>query len=388
MDEKETQRIEFNFTRILKVAIKHYKFILLFTILTSILVVGISYLLPHKYESKSTLLPPEEIIGGSLTEFLRAFSNLPTFGSGRATKIQLYYEMLKSKELAKFIAQKDEIKKLKIFKDLDSIDLQRTIYQILNVDLKQSGLFIITAKVPTGFFPNKEEKNLAAKASALVVKFALEGLDTLVHTRISTRSKRKRVLIENLLAEKKFQLDSIEKEIEDFQRKNKIIGLDEQSKAILSSTINIGSELAKAEIELSLFQTEYEQNSPYIKALRDKIQKLREQYSRVQTGGLTGTEAYSIPLEQIPSLYRQYMNLLREQKILEQVTIFLETQKYTETIQESTEIPGVDVLDTPTIPISHSSPNRKILLLFSLIISFIVSVAIVTIKSYKKGEIK
>lgn len=388
MENIQSNKIEFNFTKIFKVVFKHYKFIILFTLIATIFVVGISYILPHKYQAKATLLPPEEIIGGNLTEFLRAFSNLPTFGSARATKIQLYYEMLKSKELSKFIAQNPEIRKFKLFKNLDSIKLQRAIYLAVNVDLKQSGLFIVSAKVPTGFFPTREEKQEAAKASALIVKLALEGLDTLVHTRISTRSKRKRILIEKILAEKKEQLDSIENAIEEFQRKNKIIGLEEQSKAILSTAINIGSELAKAEIELSLYQTEYEQNSPIVQALKDKIQKLREQYTRVQSKGLTGTETYSIPLEEIPSLFRNYTDLLREHKILEQVTIFLETQKYTETIQESTEIPGVDVLDTPTIPLSHSSPNRKILLIFSLIFSFIISISIVTFREYKKGNIK
>lgn len=388
MENTESNKIEFNFLKLVKVTFKHYKFIVIFTLIVTALVIGISYILPHKYESKATLLPPEEIIGGNLTEFLRAFSNLPTFGSSRATKIQLYYEMLKSKELSKFIAQKPDIQQFRIFKNLDSIKLQRAIYLALNVDLKQSGLFIVSAKVPTGFFPSREEKREAATASAMIVKYALEGLDTLVHTRISTRSKRKRILIEKILAEKKEQLDSIEKAIEEFQRKNKIIGLEEQSKAILSTAINIGSELAKAEIELSLYQTEYEQNSPIVQALRDKIQKLREQYTRVQSKGLTGTETYSIPLEEVPTLFRNYTDLIREQKILEQVTIFLETQKYTETIQESTEIPGVDVLDTPTIPLSHSSPNRKILSIFSIILSFILAVSLVAIREYKKGNFK
>ncbi|MGB9770977.1 MAG: Wzz/FepE/Etk N-terminal domain-containing protein [Candidatus Kapaibacteriota bacterium] len=388
MEVREAKRIELNFLNLVKVAFKHYRFIIFFTILIPIVIVAFSYIIPHKYESKATLLPPEEIIGGNLTDFLRAFSNLPTFGSARATKIQLYYEMLKSKELAKFIAQKDEIKNFNLFKELDTLKLQRAIYLYLNVDLKQSGLFIISAVVPTGFFPNKAEKKEAALASAAIVKYALEGLDTLVHTRISSRAKRKRILIEKTLAEKKVQLDSIEKAVEDFQRKNKIIGIDEQSRAILSTAINIGSELAKAEIELSLYQTEYEMNSPYIKALREKIQKLREQYQKVQSGGLVGNETYAIPLEKVPTLLREYANLVREQKILEQVTIFLETQKYTETIQEATEIPGVDVLDTPSVPLSHSSPNRSILLIFSTIISFLSSVAIVTYRAYRKGEIK
>jgi capsule polysaccharide export protein KpsE/RkpR len=249
-------------------------------------------------------------------------------------------------------------------------------------------LFIISATTSTGFFPSAQKKKEAAIASAQIAKLAIQSLDSLVRTRISTRSKRKVVLIEKLLAEKRHQLDSIEKEIENFQTKNKIIALDEQSKAILSTAINIGSELAKSEIELALYQSEYEPNSPVIQALRDKIQKLREQYNKVQSGGLTGTEAFSIPLEKMPSLLRIYMNLLREQKVLEQVSIFLETQKYSETIQEQTEIPGVDILDSPTIPSKPYSPNRVLITFFTFLFSLVFSVVLVNIREWKLANNK
>lgn len=387
MTEQNNQKINFYFLEIVKSSFKHYKFILLFTISTSIIVYLITYILPHKFECQATLLPPEEAAPGSLSEFLRSFSNLPTtFGGAQRTKIQLYYEMLKSKEIARYISAKPEIKNFTIFRNLDSTKLIRTIYKSLDIDLKQSGLFTISANASTGFFPTAKEKQEAAKASASIVKLAIQSLDTLVRTRISTRSKRKITLIDNLLAQKKPQLDSLEKEIEAFQSKNKIISLDEQSRAILSTAINIGSELAKSEIELSLYQTEYETTSPVIQAIKEKIQKLREQYLKVQSGGLTGTDAFSIPLENVPNLIRRYMALLREQKVLEQVTIFLETQKYTEAIQEQTEIPGVDILDTPIIPTKPFSPNRKLLTLFSFLLSFFISVLLVNYKIYRKRK--
>ncbi len=387
MTEENNQKINFYFLKIVKSTFKHYKFILIFSFIFTIFVYLLTYFLPHKFECQATLLPPEEAAPGSLSEFLRSFSNLPTtFGGSPRTKIQLYYEMLKSHEIARYISAKPEIKNFAIFRGFDSTKLIKTIYKSLNIDLKQSGLFIISANTSTGFFPTVKEKQEAAKASAAIVKLAIQSLDTLVRTRISTRSKRKITLIDNLLAQKKPQLDSIEKEIEAFQSKNKIISLDEQSRAILSTAINIGSELAKSEIELSLYQTEYEPTSPVIQALKEKIQKLREQYSKVQSGGLTGTEAFSIPLENVPNLIRRYMALLREQKVLEQVTIFLETQKYTEAIQEQTEIPGVDVLDTPVIPSKPFSPNRKLFTLFSFLFSFLISVLLVNYKIYRKDK--
>jgi uncharacterized protein involved in exopolysaccharide biosynthesis len=389
MGENNSQIINFHFLNIIKNSIRNYKFILLFTLAVTIFAYIITYIIPHKYECQATLLPPEEAGPSNLAEFLKSFSNLPTvFGGTSRTKIQLYYEMLKSKELARYIAAKPEIKNFSLFKNLDSTKLVKTIYKSIDIELRQSGLFIISATTSTGFFPSAQKKKEAAIASAQIAKLAIQSLDSLVRTRISTRSKRKVVLIEKLLAEKRHQLDSIEKEIENFQTKNKIIALDEQSKAILSTAINIGSELAKSEIELALYQSEYEPNSPVIQALRDKIQKLREQYNKVQSGGLTGTEAFSIPLEKMPSLLRIYMNLLREQKVLEQVSIFLETQKYSETIQEQTEIPGVDILDSPTIPSKPYSPNRVLITFFTFLFSLVFSVVLVNIREWKLANNK
>ncbi|MCX7880720.1 MAG: hypothetical protein N2517_08670 [Ignavibacteria bacterium] len=386
MEEKQ-QTFDFFFVKVLKLIVKHYKFVLGFIIISLVFVLLISFLIPHRYEVKATLLPPEEIIGGGLREFLQSFSNVPLFGSTRASKIQLYYEMLKSRELAKTISKHPEFQKFSIFSGLDSSKLVKLIYKSINVDLKQSGLFVITGSVWTGFFPSSSQKKEAAKAVASLVQLSLESLDTLVHSRISSRAKRKRVLIENLLKQKKDELTKIELELENFSKANRIIGFESQSQAILTSAIQIGSELSKAEIEYQILSTEYEPNSPIIRTLKEKINKLREQYQKVQSGGLTGTEAFALPLEKLPSLARQYASLVREQKILEQVNIFLETLRYQETIQEETEIPAVDVLDVPTVPTSQVFPNRPLLMLFTLLFSSIIAVSIVVIKYYKRGEL-
>jgi uncharacterized protein involved in exopolysaccharide biosynthesis len=66
---------------------------------------------------------------------------------------------------------------------------------------------------------------------------------------------------------------------------------------------------------------------------------------------------------------KEYANLIRDQKILEQVKLFLETQKYQESIQEESDVPTVEVLDSAQIPKIRISPNRKIMLVLAFFLS-------------------
>lgn len=387
MVENSGKTYNFQFVALLQIFKKERKFILLFNLAVLVLLFVVSYFIPHKYTSFATLLPTEESGSSGLSSFLQNFTNISFIGSRTSTKVQMYYEMLRSNELIAYTSQNPAVAKLPLLKGLDSTEIANLIYKGLDVNLRQSGLIEINFSLSTSFFPGKPQKTEVAKTSAIILKVVLETLDSLVRSRVSTRSHRKRVLIEELLADRKKQLDSIENALETFREKNKILAFDEQSQAILGSAIEIGAELARAEVDLQLALTEYEPNAPIVKSLQEKVQKLRNQYERVQSGGLTGKETFSIPLTKVPALVREYTSLVRKQKILEQVNLFLETQHSQETIQEQTEIPSVDVLDNPRIPEYQSFPNRPLMLLIAFILSFVFSVAFVIVRSIKKKEL-
>ncbi len=386
MVEKSGTIFNFYFINLLKTLNKRKSFLILFNLIVLILIFALSYFVPHKYESFATLLPSEESGTTGLANFLQSFSNISFIGGKTSSKIQIYYEMLRSNELVVYTAQNPTIRKLTLLKGLDSNKVADLIRNGINVNLKQSGLIEVYFSFSTSFFPGKSQKTEVANTSSIILRTILETLDLLVRTRISTRSHRKRILIEQLLAEKKKQLDSIENALEIFREKNKVLSLDEQSHAILGSAIEVGSELAKAELELQLALTEYESNAPIVSSLKEKVQKLQSQYERIQAGGLTGKETFSIPLAKVPSLIRDYSSLIRSQKILEQVNVFLETQRYQEAIQEQTEIPSVDILDNPRTPQYQSFPNRPFILIITFVLSSIASILYVVVQGAKNKE--
>lgn len=364
---------------------RKWKFILYFNSVALIFLIIFAFILPNRFDCTVTILPPEETSSPSLNNFLQNFSILSMYPTTKGMKSQIYLEILRSKELLRFLAKNDSIRQLSIFKNLDTFKIKKLLQSSINLDLKQSGLIICNISISTSFFPSKAEKQSVAFATACIAKKTIEALDTLLRSRLMVKARKKRLLIENTLEQKRIELDSIESELQSFREHNKLLSLDEQSQAVLNSAINIGSELAKAEIELQLALAEYEPTSPYIQALKDKVRKLRNQYERIQNGGILGTEAFAIPMKNIPLLLRKFTKIMRDQKVIEQVTVFLETQKYQEAIQEQTEISSIDVLDQPIIPIEPSSPRKSLYITLGFIISIIVSISIIFFQSFIKS---
>ena len=145
--------------------------------------------------------------------------------------------------------------------------------------------------------------------------------------------------------------------------------------------------MAKAEIDLNLKLQEYEANSPSVRLYREKLNNLKSQFQRMQSGGIGSSDEFSIPLKDVPALIRNYTNLVRSQKVLEQVNLYLHTQKYQEGIQEESDVPTVEVLDKATPPLRRFSPDRKQMVILAFIISSILALSIITAFAFYKGRL-
>lgn len=372
--------------------LKLHKFFIIIFICLSVVLTGIySYIIPQTYVSSTTLIPPEDNSGGGgLTSFLQSLSGGVSFGNfGQGNKIQLFQEILKSREVAKIIT---DTLKLKTYPQFQKVPNDVLIYGavggMLDVVLKRTGLIIISSTTKTGYFPNKADGIKAAKFSSDVANASVWALDKLNREKNTTRSHKKRVYIEKVLQQKRKELDSADKNLENFRLNNKVLTLDEQSQAVLNNAVNVSTELAKAEIELNLKLQEFEPNSPAVKLYKEKINNLRNQFQRTQMGGIGNNDKFSIPLSEVPSLIRQYTNFVREQKVLEQVNLYLHTQKYQESIQEESDVPTVEVLDEAIPPLRRFAPDRKLMVLLAFTVSAILAMSIITSFAFYKGMLR
>ena len=247
MIKKSEFKEEFSISTIFKIIINKIKFILFFVVIFCALVLFYSYIEPQQYRAQASLLPPEDAAGmGGFGAFLQSLSGGLSIGAGgQPNKLILFQEILKSREVAKKIADLTGLaKKQEFSKDTNLEPLYSMISNMLFVEIRKSGLIVISGITSTEYFSGRKEKDEAAKLAADVVNASIKGLDMLNREKSVSKAKRKKQYIERVLVEKKLLLNSIDSTLEQFRLEHKIIGLDDQSKAVMNNAISIGSEIS------------------------------------------------------------------------------------------------------------------------------------------------
>ncbi len=348
-----------------------------------------TFITPHKYVAYASVIPPDNSSsGGGLSSFLQNMSGgLSIGGLGADNKVLLFSEMLSSRQVAKYIADTLKLYNEPEFKDMDKEYLYDYLIGTLLIKVNRSGLILLASEAYTGYVPTGQDGRKAAVLASKIANAAIDGLDKINREKNNSKAKKKRMYIEKVLADRKHQLDSVDNALEDFQSKNKVLAIDEQTKAILESSVDLGSELQKAELELALKEMEYKSNSPSVKSYKLAVENLRNQYKRVQDGGLLSSEDFSIKLSNVPQLFRKYTGLIREKKILEQVNLYLETQKYQEAIQEQSDVPIIEALDRAFPPLTRESPSRKLTFIVSFLLSLVFTLTYLTISALRNDKI-
>ena len=270
----ENQTKELTLVNIWKLALLHKIGLSIFIFVSMVLAVIFSYFVPYTYESRASLMPPEDNkTGAGISNLLESVSggiNIGTIGSGN--KVQLFTAILKSKEVAYYIIDSARLREYTAFSKMSKRELYEIIDMSLDVRYKRSGIIELYTTSGTGYFSSEADRDTAAQLAAIIANTAIEGLSHITHTKNVSKAKRKRVFIERMLTENKRKLDSIDLALEKFQEENKVIAIDEQTRAILGNATTVGVELSKAEVEYKLILEDYNPETQYAKSAARRLE--------------------------------------------------------------------------------------------------------------------
>ena len=349
---------------------KSYKHILAFAVACAFLGFGISYIIPHTYQSAVMVLPADQKNSGmGLASLLSG--NLPgglggMIPGGESKNSFLSPEIVLSRSIAEHIVNSKSLDTFALFQKVLPEDKVEAIQNTLTIDTRRSGIVILESEWSTGFFAGKDEKLQASTIAAIIANTASNGIDSLIKNKSMTSAKRARIFIDKLLAENKTSLDSAYSVMQTFQQNNKVLELENQSKALVESAVSAGTELSEAEIELALAKQQYQDHSPALEMMQKKVATLRSQYGKVQTGGIMADQ-FSIPFAKLPALSKSYITMIRDIKIMEQINAYLQSQRTQEYIQEIRDVPAIQIVEKAIPARKQSSPKR---LIFSLLCFF------------------
>ena len=345
------------------------------------LIMAFTFIMPYTYMANSSIMPPEKTSGGSLNSFLQNVSGMIDLaGGGQAdSRSKLMKSILSSRSVAEKVYDKLDLKNNILFKEYKKQDVIAYIPTLFEVEVEKSGIIMLNGLVPTGYLPNDNEKKAASELSYKITNVAIDALNEVLVEKNSSTARNSKLYVENEIKKYKKELDSVSTQLEQFQSDNKVLALEEQTTAIVSQVIELNSLLTETKTKLNLAKLEYSENSPQVAALESQVEFLQKQSNQLQAGN---DDDFSISLNKVPKLSREYLELFRDKKIIMNVLTYLETQKHQEAIQEEKDIPVVQVLDTAIEPRFKYSPSRGKILFISTFISTVIVLLIFMIVSY------
>lgn len=379
---------ELNLNSVFRILKRNWLFLFLFNF---IIVGGIaiySYVMPQTFSANVSIIPSNEGgSGGGLSSLLNNFSGggLILGGSGNSKKSAIIDETLKSRTLNTALVERLSLDTLSQFKDFPKADIIDIVSNMHEHEVELNGFIMLESNYSTGYLPDSTEQKQAAEMCAVIANTAVEILDSLFISRSNSSAKLSRQYVESQLSEYKNRLDSIALAMERFQSKNNVLAIEEQTQAIVAQAVDLYSEIAKIETELQLTKIEFSENSKQVRLLERQLEELKKQAKKVQSGGIDNN-SFSLPLDSVPKFARIYAELFRDRKVLEQVILFLETQRHEEAIQENRDTPIIEILDYAVVPQKRTSPSRFKMVVAAGTLSIVISLTILFIFIFFKGN--
>lgn len=339
--------------------------------------VSIAYSLGLTFTSGTKIISADNKQSGGLSSILSSMPLIGATGGGSSSNTLLYSELLVSRTNAEYIIRTAGLDTIQPFSTMSANDRINAVILSLDIDPnRQSGIIKVDCSLKTSSFPNIDEIRRISELTALISNKAVEGLDYMNREKSMSTSRKARVYIEKSLAKNKIVLDSVQREMVNFQKVNRIFSAESQASSLITGAVETGVELSKAETELKLAREIYQPNSPQISLLEKGVNDLRSKFRESQNGGMTGNE-FMVPFTQLPEISKRYLNLLRDIKILEQVNAYLETQRMQEMIQEERDIPTIQVIDKAEVPTVKSGPARIVIILITTFSTLVLTLLVI-----------
>ncbi len=215
-----------------------------------------------------------------------------------------------------------------------------------------------------------------------------------IFRKVSVSSASEEVkFLEKRVAELRQQADDAAARIREFQEKYKIVDLDTQAKAVVSSLAALNSQRISKQLELDYARTFSAREEPTLRQLESQLdvmgQKLRNlEELPADPQGLDKPAArparsqglFPAALE-VPRLRAEFESLYRDRRVAEATLIFalerLEGAKASEARNVSTFL----VLDPATLPTRHSRPRGSVPLTISVLLGLVASLGFELVRS-------
>jgi capsule polysaccharide export protein KpsE/RkpR len=207
-----------------------------------------------------------------------------------------------------------------------------------------------------GFVEMTVEDRSSQRAAAIANYMAAQANE--VMRRISTSAaSQERAFLEHRLDEVRLELAQSEEQFTRFQRKNKLINLDEQSHAVLTTMLGLKERLVNQELELRRLSGFASPTEPAAVRSAHEIKDLRQKLDELQRPDEGNADVFT-RLDAIPDLRLKGERLLRDLKTKTSVYELLVREYEVAKLTEVRDTQSYEILDAAVVPTKKSRPSR------------------------------
>lgn len=312
------------------------------------------FISPVTFNAPVSILPPQNTssmsgLGGLLSG--GDFTSLLT-GDMSSANSEIYIQILKSRTAGEYVVNKFNLKN---YYNVESTQKAvENLQQNLNIDLSKEGIITVSVNLSSKYLPMfTDDQDTLKKFSAKLSNSFVTALDSINKEKLSSKAKSAREYIEMQIQQTKIDMDSAEKKLVEFQKKNKAVSLPEQVEAVINAAAQIKTQMIQTEVEIGYLQNNLKSDNKTLLALNQKLNELTDQYNKMEMGN----QDYLLAFSQLPELGKELADLMREVKIQNEVYLLLQQQFYKEKIQENKDIPTIEVLDKAIPPLKAVAPR-------------------------------
>ncbi len=344
-----------NFFEFLTVTVKYRWFLFFFVLIITGATITYALLAPKWYKSTASVLPAEK------TDFLSAITGVSSliknFSPSRGlsaltgpTETDKYIAILKSSSVIDDVIRTFDLKKVYDLEDAYSEKIYKSLMSNLEIEVQEEGNLTVSVY----------DKN--PQRAANIANFMISKLNAISTHLSSTNAKANRVFIETRYLQNRHDIDSLENQMKDFQKKYGVTAVPEQIEATLKSMSEIYVDLYKKEVQYNYLSQALGNDHPSTKNAKIELEELNKKIDELNKGTDKAQQDYKllIPMKLAPELANKYLKIYQELKIqysiLEFVTPLYEQAK----IEEIRNTPTVLVLDKAA-PADHKAKPKAMI---------------------------
>jgi len=359
----------------LSVILKWRRFIFWNTLIMTLLAVGISFILPQRFTATAQVMPPNDesdifgvtsILGGGMGGSRLRRLGVGMFGS---TPSDLIVGIVGSRTITQKVAEACSIAHYYHIRRPSPEKTVKQLREMTTIMATEDGLVRISVAART--------PHLASSAANAFVA----QLDTFLRASNMSRGRNMRVFIEHRLTEVDSSLLVARESLRVFQSRNRVITIDDETKAAVETYAKLKSQLTIKEVELEASVATANDDNPYVSALKGEISAFRGELAKLEGGAASNGfgVGFGVSFERLPGVAAEFARRYQDFVIQQEAYAGLYQQLEYARILEARDAPAITILDYAVPPERRSSPRRALVVtvvcLFALVLGVLAAFA-------------